>query len=503
VAAAPAIDPDLPAEPAIPGACAVLNAATATDAAGYPVSDPAAAPPDTARIQAAIDACAASLSAGTKGSVKLQRSPADSSLVAFVSGPLGLKSGVTLWIDTGATLFASRNPRDYDPAPGTPTCAVASGTSSGCRPFIAAASTANAGVAGQGTIDGQGGEPMVGGVPGDANASWWDFATGQSDLGRSFSNPRLIDVTKSQGFTLHQITLHDSPKFHVGLESDPFMVWGVTILTPSRKTNSVGAALTPHGATNTDGIDPYDAGNGFIVYSTISTGDDQIALKCGKYHLNSAANAGLPSCHDITIAHDHLGTGHGVSIGSETNAGVSDGTGVGVDGLHVYDLSIDGLLPSGNAGNVNLNGIRIKSDQSRGGIVRNVTYEDVCLRGLANPILLNPDYDSSATGNAIPTFQGVTLRNVRHVACPGATAAPVVTLRGHDASHRSEVALDGLVVDGIAAANVQAGHASAVLGPGLVNFTPAGAGVTVTDQRTGAGAPNACAGKFVALPAAR
>ena len=471
-------------------------------ATGLPTVDPAATPPDTARIQAAINACAASLAAGQKGSVKLQVSSTTATAVAFVSGPLSLEAGVTLWVDQGVTLFASRNPRDYDKTAGTASCAVDSGSSSGCKPFIAAAGIANAGIVGQGVIDGLGGEPMVGGFRGDANASWWDFATAESDAGKSFPNPRLIDVTRAQGFTLYRITLHNSPKFHVGLESDPFMVWGVTILTPSRRTNSVGEALTPHGAANTDGIDPYDAGNGYIVYSTISTGDDQIALKCGKYHLDDPASAALPSCRNITIAHDHLGTGHGMSIGSETNAGKADGTGIGVDGLHVYDLSIDGLLPNGNAGDVNLNGIRIKSDRSRGGIIRNVIYEDVCMRGLANPILLDPNYDSGATGTAIPTFESVTLRNVRHVDCSASSIvpAPVATLYGFDASHPAGVTLDGVLLEGILTASVRARYANVTLGPGPVSFTPAGTGVTVTNQTTGTGLANACAGKFVAIP---
>ena len=493
-----------------PCANATLEAAYAVDGAtGLPAFTAGQDTADTARIQAAIDACAASLAAGAKGSVRLRPSTIGAGAVAFVSGPLSLRAGVTLWVDAGTILFASQDPRDYDTTAGTATCGTdAQSSSSGCKPFISVKGTSSTplagGIVGQGVIDGLGGEPMVGGFNGDPAATWWDVAGHADANDRSFSNPRLVDVIRAKGFTLYQITLRNSPKFHVGLESDGFVAWGVHIQTPSRATNSKGKPLTPAYARNTDGIDPYDANDGYIVYSTISTGDDQIALKCGKYHLNNAADA-TPSCQRITIAHDHLGTGHGISIGSETNAGKTDGTGVGVDGLHVYDVSIDGLLPNGGAGNVNVNGLRIKSDRSCGGIVRNVTYEDVCMRGLANPILLNPAYDPGAIGSAIPTFQGVTFRNVRHVDCSASAAVPtpVVTLQGADASHLAQVTLDGVVVDGIAAANVLARYATVALGPGPVSFTPAGPGVTVTDVRTGAGAPNACAGKFVALPAAR
>jgi polygalacturonase len=498
-------DPNLPPEPVIPdvGPGSTLEAALAVDGAtGLPVLTADGDAPDTARIQAAIDACAAQLAAGQKASVRLAPGAGGS---AFVSGPLSLRAGVTLWVDQGVTLFASRDPRAYDVTAGAPTCGTdAYDSSSGCKPFIqvkgsTSSPLAGAGIAGLGVIDGLGGEPLAGSATGQ---SWWDVAQGADLSGRSFSNPRLVDVTHARGFTLYQITLRNSPKFHVGLESDGFVVWGVTVQTPSRKANSAGKALSPATARNTDGIDPYDANDGVIAYSTITTGDDQIALKCGKPHLNDASDT-TPSCRNITVAHVHLGTGHGLSVGSETNAGRSDGTGVGLDGLHVYDVSIDGLPPNGGAGDVNVNGLRLKSDRSRGGIVQNVTYEDVCMRGLANPILLNPDYDAAATGSAIPTFRAVTFRGVRHVDCSAAQAVPVpvVTLAGHDASHLAEVVLDGVVVDALAAAGVRAHDAAVTLGPGPVSFAPAGSDVAVTDQRSGAGAPNACAGKFVALPA--
>ena len=121
----------------------------------------------------------------------------------------------------------------------------------------------------------------------------------------------------------------------------------------------------------TDGVDPGEsASNGYIVCSKISDGDDHIAIKGGT------------SVSHLTIAHNHFEAGHGMSIGSETNGGVSD--------VNVYDLSIDGTGTGLKGGSSN--GIRIKSDPSRGGLVKNVTYSDVCVRQLANPILITPHY---------------------------------------------------------------------------------------------------------------
>ena len=171
---------------------------------------------------------------------------------------------------------------------------------------------ANSGIVGTGAIDGQGGEPQIG-----STMSPWDINGGGGD------SPALIQVLGATNFTLYKITLHNAPKFHVKLGAAGFVVWGITIKTPSTTTNSVGTKLTPSSAHNTDGVDPGEAAsNGFIVYNQISVGDDHIAIKGGT------------SVKNLTIAHNHFEAGHGMSIGSETNGGVSNVT--------VCDLSIDG-----------------------------------------------------------------------------------------------------------------------------------------------------------------
>jgi pectate lyase len=497
----PPVDPNLPPEPTIPAVCpgATLDATRTVMTSGLPVYDhtsPAAL--DTDAIQAAIEACAthvAGLGAGQRGAVKLQISAAHPDQVGFVSGPLFLRAGVTLWIDRGVTLFAAQNPRLYDVNPGTPTCGTdANNNSNGCRSLInvnGASATqllADAGVMGEGTIDGLGGEPIDGGFNGNPIATWWDVAQHALPIGASHSNPRLVDVLLADRFVLAHVTLHNSPKFHVGLESDNYIVWAVTVQTPSRAVNSVGRKLTAKYARNTDGIDPSDSYNGVIAFSRISVGDDQIAIKCGKFHMNTSANTGQPSCRNLTVAHNHFGTGHGMSIGSETNGGPKDQPGIGVLGvrtpggdiaqwgIHVYDLTIDGSLGTGGAPDVDINGIRIKSDVSRGGLVSDVLYENVCIRNLPFPLIINPHYDRTKTGTLFPTYRNIFLRNIHAVASQGAGSAPAATpqvvLLGLDQAHRTSAVLDNVVVDGVAPANVESQFADLTLGPHPVNFTP-------------------------------
>ncbi len=116
----------------------------------------------------------------------------------------------------------------------------------------------------------------------------------------------------------------------------------------------------------------------------------------------------------MTIAHNHFYTGHGMSIGSETDAGVS--------AIRVTDLSIDGAD----------NGIRIKSNVTRGGLVTDVVYDDVCIQYTKNPIYMDSNYSATIDKDSDkpPTFTGIILRNIR-VLTPGR-----ITLDGFDEKHK-------------------------------------------------------------------
>jgi polygalacturonase len=426
-------DTNLPAEPTIPPACTTLQANFAV-----PTGLPSESSLDTSRIQTALNGC------GAGKAVKLTTNGASN---GFITGPLTIPTGVTLWVDTGTTLFGTRDPNVY-----------------GSASALITVKGANSGIVGAGTIDGQGGEVQIGG-----SQSWWDINGGGG------SSPALIQVSGATNFTLYQITLHNSPMFHVKLNASGFVVWGIEIKTPSKATNAAGTALNYTTAHNTDGVDPGEsASNGYIVCNKITTGDDHIAIK----------GSGSGGVTKLTIAHNHFGAGHGMSIGSEFVDGVSS--------INVYDLSIDGMGMGTSGGSSN--GIRIKSDSSRGGLVNNVTYSDVCVRNLSNPIFLTPKY-STMTGSDIPQYTNIKISNFHGIA--GGSNTPRVTLDGYDSSHLNSVTLDNVVIDGITGGNVQASYTTVTLGPGNVNFTPSGTGVNVRNDISGSSTPNPCTNKWV------
>jgi polygalacturonase len=356
-------------------------------------------------------------------------------------------------------------------------------------------------IVGDGVIDGQGGEPLIG-----KDYSWWQSSYALRAIDGSIGNPTLINTaTGTTGLLLYRITLHNSPKFHVKLTSAPadgvcsspgkgFIVWGITILTPSRWTNSKGEVLTPSFARNSDGVDPGEgsiAHCGVIACSTISTGDDQIAIKGGHW------------VSDLTIAHNRFGTGHGMSIGSETYGSYTSPDGVqhrGVENVTIYDLTIDAdSRPVGyEATASDFNGIRVKSDESRGGLVNNISYSNICMRDMTNAILVSTAYNPQFAGTSYPDFRTLTFQNIRHVTCMG-IGRPVVTIEGFNAARPAgPVTLDNVIIDNLGPLDVAAEFAHITLGPGSVNFVPTGQGVTLTDIREGGSTPQPCV--FPTLP---
>ncbi len=409
-------------EPVIPPVCQSLSAQSGANEQNS----------DTPRIQKAIDSCVAGHAVQLKDG-------------AFVSGPLQLRSGVTILIESGASLLASRNAREFDVAPGS--CGTLNQKGHGCKALINGDHADNAGVMGAGLVDGRGGSTIIG-----QDVSWWDLAQQAKVRNLNQNCPRLMQLSHCNNFTLYRITLKDSPNFHVAYSGgNGFTAWGVIIDTPRT-------------ARNTDGIDPGNSINVTITHCFIHTGDDHVAIKAGPPG---------PTSH-MTISHNHFYTGHGMSIGSETDGGASD--------ILVTDLSIDGAD----------NGLRIKSNSSRGGPVKNVVYQDVCIRGTKNPIFMDSNY--SYFGDArdrLPVFTGIVVRDVR------IEGAGKLTLQGFDANHRLGIAFDNVTLAAPSEIKTVALHADIALHG--ANFHPSGDDVKVSGD-SGDAAAKSCAGRFVPMP---
>ena len=241
-----------------------------------------------------------------------------------------------------------------------------------------------------------------------------------------------------------------------------FTAWGVHLLTPVDKKLD---------ARNTDGIDPGNSTNVTIAHSWIDNGDDNVAIKANVQHMS--------------VLDNHFYSGHGMSIGSEATGDAF--------------ILVDGLTEDHTT-----SGIRIKSNVTRGGYDHDLTYRNICMREVQNPIAISPYYANRTTegfvdpgykGTNIPDYKKIVLENV-----VSETAGDVL-VAGIDDAHRTEVTLNGVYIHGLQPAQVHGHFADVTVGPlwTNINFTGADMRVMVpTGVAKGSREPT-CTGKFVPM----
>ncbi|CAN0901931.1 Probable polygalacturonase At3g15720 [Linum grandiflorum] len=141
----------------------------------------------------------------------------------------------------------------------------------------------------------------------------------------------------------------------------------------------------PEHSPNTDGIDISSTTNLNIHDSFIGSGDDCIAINGGT--------------SKVTISRLTCGPGHGISIGS-----------LGKNGG--YEVVEDVLVTNCTIKDTT-NGARIKTWKGGRGYVRRVTYEDIVLVNVRNPIIIDQAYgsDRSLSGSHLEisdvTYKGI------------------------------------------------------------------------------------------------
>ncbi|MBO2031336.1 glycoside hydrolase family 28 protein [Siccationidurans ginsengisoli] len=300
-------------------------------------------------LQKAIDSC----SAAGGGTLVLRKG-------TYTTGPIYMKSSVTLRLDTLATLLASPHMADF--TVGGKVVNLINGPSTPIHDVT---------LSGAGTIDGNG-------------APWWAAFQANSALVR----PRLIYISACQNLTVTGLTLTNSPSFH---------------LVPSQCQNVVinrVKIIAPATSPNTDGIDPANCNLVSITNCTIDTGDDCIAIKSGRVN-----NALVDACQNLTVTGCTFLHGHGLSIGSETSSGVKN--------LTVSNCTFTNTD----------NGIRIKSEPGLGGLVQNVSYSHITMTNVKNPLVINMAYalnPNNTYPTDIPSVVGMT---VDHLTVTGAKNA--------------------------------------------------------------------------------
>jgi hypothetical protein len=241
--------------------------------------------------------------------------------------------------------------------------------------FISGSSLTNIEISGFGAIDGQG-------------TPWWPWSNTNNAV-----RAIMLSLNSCNHTLLQNITLSNSPMFHIAIggSAKNSTVNGVTVFASSS-------------SPNTDACD-VSGTNVLVENCNISEGDDDYT--CGG------------GTHDVLLTNNVYGTGHGISIGSYTDSG-------GVSNITVINCTMNGAV----------NGIRIKSDNDRGGVVQNINYINIGITNVNFPIQIYGYYhwygtpsgispqiaastNPAAVSGLTPIYRNITFSNINATSVSG------------------------------------------------------------------------------------
>ncbi|KAI4379896.1 hypothetical protein MLD38_006135 [Melastoma candidum] len=226
----------------------------------------------------------------------------------------------------------------------------------------------NLNVSGRGKLNGRG-------------ASWWDKSTAQQPMGYRFiscsGRPTSLKFHNCQNLELSGLRSINSPRNHISINR----CTNVTI--------SYIQLIAPDESPNTDGINIATSSDINIHHSSITTGDDCVAINSNTF--------------GVSITDVRCGPGHGISVGSLG----AQGSTAFVSDIYVARSTFVGSQ----------NGARIKTWQGGSGEVKNVVFEDITLVQARHPIIIDqfycPGKDGCGTSSRNLKITNVTYSRIR------------------------------------------------------------------------------------------
>ncbi|CAM0954183.1 unnamed protein product [Alopecurus aequalis] len=225
-------------------------------------------------------------------------------------------------------------------------------------------------VSGGGTIDGAGQE-------------WWvrSCKRKKTQPCNTRSPPRAVHFEECRGVSVQGVTLQNGQQFHLSFTR-----------CTDVKANFL-RVVAPADSPNTDGIHLNDTSHVQIMDNLISTGDDCVSM--------------VGNCSDIRVRDIVCGPGHGISIGSLGKNRTTD---------RVENVRVDTCLLTNTT-----NGVRIKSWQGGMGFAHDLRFENVVMKNVSNPIIIDQYYCDQPTPCANQT-EAVEVRKVEFVDVRGTSA---------------------------------------------------------------------------------
>jgi hypothetical protein len=355
---------------------------------------------NTTFINNAIDACTSA------GGGMVYMPPGN-----YLTGTIILKSNVTLYLEAGATLLGSKNIRDYIPQQQSQKPEAGQGGASfvndlrdaGAFHLVFARDAENIGLAGLGTIDGQG--TVFWGPSGRTPVKPEDLWRETVARGWKPLPPRpspMLEFYNCKNLHIEDIHLQNSAGWTLRpIHCDNVFIHGISI-----KNTIYGP--------NTDGIDPTCCHNLFISDCLIDTGDDAICLKS-----ENPYGEELRVSKNITITNCVLtGCCNGLKFGTATHGGFENVT-FSNSVIYNDDVPVDYRIISG-----------IALEMVDGGWVDGVTISNIRMQNVRTPIFIRRGNRKPRPDGTPGTMRGVMIDNVH--ASGAITTSSVSGIPGFD-----------------------------------------------------------------------
>lgn len=332
---------------------------------------------NTAALQQAIDDCRAGETVLIPAGI-------------FLTGALRLHGDMELYLEEGAVLQGTDEPRDYLPRiwsrfEGIEQECYSSLLNLGDMDHEGGYHCQNVVIRGKGTIA-SGGKSLAEKVIASERERLQLELEGLGDRASEFEKPetipgrvrpKLINISNCRNVAISGVTLRDGACWNV------HMIYSDNVVTE-------GCTFYSTDVWNGDGWDPDSSTDCFIFNCMFYTGDDSVAVKSGK---NPEGNILARPTERIWIFDCKCAFGHGITIGSEMSGGVSD--------VDIWDCDMGQSMC----------GIEIKGTKKRGGYVRNVHVRDcVAARVLFHSVGYN---DDGAAAPHPPVFENCLFERVR------------------------------------------------------------------------------------------
>ncbi|XP_038897077.1 probable polygalacturonase At1g80170 [Benincasa hispida] len=210
---------------------------------------------------------------------------------------------------------------------------------------------------------------------------WWMRSCKINSTNLCRHAPTAITFHKCKNLKVHHLLIIDSQQMHVSFTN--------CLRVVASNLKVIAPAFSP----NTDGIHISASKGVMVKNSIISTGDDCVSI---------VSNSSRVLIRDIVC-----GPGHGISIGS---LGKQNTT------AQVRNVRVDGAVLSNTE-----NGARIKTWQGGSGCVTDVTFKNMLMKNVSNPIIIDQYYCDSNLPCANQT-SAVKIEDISFIHIKGTTA---------------------------------------------------------------------------------